>query len=282
MVRPLRIEYPGAVYHVTSRGNARAKIFRTESDKRTFLDLLFDAVTRFHLICYAYCLMNNHYHLLLETPEGNLSKSIRHLNGVYTQRFNRKYSRPGHVFQGRYKAFLVDRESYLLELCRYVVLNPIRAKLVETPEKYRWTSYRATGGIAACPSFLSREPILSRFSDNQERAMLLYRTFVMEGITLESPWKNLKGQLFLGDDRFVETAKAYRLEVSTENPRSQRYANRPALTELLSGIVSKTIRNGKIGEAHLYYGYTLKQIAECLNLHYTTVSKIVRDQVMNL
>lgn len=134
MTRPLRIEYPGAVYHVTSRGDARRPIFRTEEDRVLFLEVLASIVSRVHWLCHAYCLMDNHYHLVLETPEGNLSRGMRHLNGVYTQRFNRRYGKPGHVFQGRYKAIVVERESYLLELCRYVVLNPVRAKAAATPQ----------------------------------------------------------------------------------------------------------------------------------------------------
>src|SRR4030042_5793823 len=127
MARPLRIEFPGAVYHVTSRGNARQTIFIDDEDRGGFLDLLSIVVERFNWICHAYCLMGNHYHLLIETPDGNLSKGMRELNGIYTQHFNRRHGRVGHVFQGRFKAILVEKDSYLLELCRYIVLNPVRA-----------------------------------------------------------------------------------------------------------------------------------------------------------
>ena len=151
MSRPLRIEYPGAVYHVTSRGDARRPIFCDDKDRLLFLEVLASIVSRFHWLCHAYCLMNNHYHLIVETPEGNLSRGMRQLNGVYTQRFNRRHRKPGHVFQGRYKAIVVEKESYLLELCRYVVLNPVRAKAVETPEAWNWSSYRATAGSTDIP-----------------------------------------------------------------------------------------------------------------------------------
>lgn len=130
MARPLRLEFPGAIYHVTSRGNARNAIFLDDEDRVLFLACLGAVVTRFGWWCHAYCLMDNHYHLLIETPEGDLSRGMRQLNGVYTQRFNRRHGRAGHVFQGRFKAIVVDRDSYLLELCRYVVLNPIRAGMV--------------------------------------------------------------------------------------------------------------------------------------------------------
>src|SRR5258706_8306926 len=155
MSRPLRLEFPGAIYHVTSRGNARAPIFADDGDRELFLETLAHVVERFHWLCHAYCLMDNHYHLLIETPDPNLSKGMRQLNGLYTQRFDRRHGRVGHVFQGRFKAILVERDSYLLELCRYVVLNPVRAKMVKQPKQYQWSSYRATAGIDAAPPFLT-------------------------------------------------------------------------------------------------------------------------------
>ena len=133
MARPLRIEFEGALYHVTSRGNARQHIFLHDSDRKKFFDVLADVVERFQWICHAYCLMDNHYHLVIETPEANLSRGMRQLNGVYTQVFHRRHGRVGHLFQGRYKAILVEKESYLLELAKYVVLNPVRAGLVSYP-----------------------------------------------------------------------------------------------------------------------------------------------------
>ena len=123
MTRPLRIEYEGAVYHVTSRGNARASIFTDDDDRTFFIEILSKVVTRSDWICHAYCLMTNHYHLLIETPSPNLSRGMQLLNGIYTQKFNRQHKRSGHVFQGRFKAILVEKESHLLELARYVVLN---------------------------------------------------------------------------------------------------------------------------------------------------------------
>jgi len=146
MSRPLRIEFPGAFYHVTSRGNERKAIFYSDGDRLIFSDVLADVCRRFNWIVHAYCQMDNHYHLLVETPDGNLSKGMRHLNGVYTQRFNRKQNRIGHVFQGRYKAILVDKDSYLLELARYIVLNPVRARMLRSAEDWPWSSYRATAG----------------------------------------------------------------------------------------------------------------------------------------
>ena len=143
MARPLRIEYPGAVYHVTSRGNEKKPVFKDEKDRLNFLNTLQHANKRYNWICHAYCLMTNHYHLLIETPDGNLAIGMRQLNGVYTQLFNNWHGRTGHLFQGRYKAILIQKDSHLLEVCRYVVLNPVRANMVETPEEYRWSSFRS-------------------------------------------------------------------------------------------------------------------------------------------
>jgi len=144
MARPLRIEFPGAVYHVTSRDNTRAPIFIDDSDREDFLSILGSVVRRYNWLCHAYCLMGNHYHLIIETIEGNISRGMRQLNGVYTQKFNWKHARTGHIFQGRFKAILVEKESYLLEVSRYVVLNPVRANMVERPEAWRWSNYAAT------------------------------------------------------------------------------------------------------------------------------------------
>jgi putative transposase len=141
MARPIRIEYPGAVYHVTARGNARMDIFVEDAARMGFLEILEDVIKRFNWLYHSYCLMGNHYHLLLETIDGNLSAGMRYINGVYTQYFNHRHDRVGHVFQGRFKAILVEKERYLLELCRYVVLNPVRAGMVKLPEEYGWSSY---------------------------------------------------------------------------------------------------------------------------------------------
>ena len=135
MIRPLRIEYPGAIYHITSRGNARERIFLEDADRLIFLEILGSVVKKYNWLCHAYCLMDNYYHALIETPDPNLSLGMRQLNGVYTQSFNRRQSRVGHVFQGRYKSILVQKDEHLLELCRYIVLNPVRAGMVNQPKE---------------------------------------------------------------------------------------------------------------------------------------------------
>jgi len=170
MARPLRIEFPGALYHITSRGDGREDIYLDNNDRNNFLAVLDQVYERQNWRCHAYCLMTNHYHLLIETPEGNLSHGMRQLNGVYTQRFNRNHRRVGHVFQGRYKAILVEKESHLLELSRYIVLNPIRARMVHAAQDWVWSSYRSTAGLVACPSWLYVDWLLSAFSKRKSSA----------------------------------------------------------------------------------------------------------------
>lgn len=170
MARPLRLEFAGAVYHLTSRGNARQKIFFSDTDRELLLATLAQVVSRYGWVCHAYCLMANHYHLLVETPKGNLSIGMRQLNGIYTQRFNRRHKRLGHLFQGRYKAILVENESYLLELCRYIVLNPVRVKGTVKLGAWKWSSYPATAGLAKVPEFLSIEWLLAQFGKSRQAA----------------------------------------------------------------------------------------------------------------
>mgnify|MGYP001575323984 CR=1 FL=1 len=187
MARPLRIEYTGAVYHVTSRGNARKKIFCDDQDKENFLETLAFVIKRHNWLCHAYCLMDNHYHLMIETPDANLSKGMRQLNGVYTQRFNRRHGKPGHIFQGRFKAVLVQKDSYLLELSRYVVSNPVRAGTVQYPKDWKWSSYLATAGLKNAPDYLAVDWLLKQFGSSKKTAQALYKEFVMEGFGKKSP-----------------------------------------------------------------------------------------------
>ncbi|MBN1332726.1 MAG: transposase, partial [Synergistales bacterium] len=182
MSRPLRIEYEEALYHITSRGNARQDIFIDDGDRRYFLDILSKTISITGWFCHAYCLMSNHYHLLIETPEANLSRGMRHLNGVYTQTFNVKHGRVGHLFQGRFKSILVEKDLYLMELCRYIVLNPVRAGMVEHPEQWKWSSYRATAGLEKMPEWLHTDWILGCFDKHQERAKNAYSQFVLDGL----------------------------------------------------------------------------------------------------
>ena len=283
MARPLRIEYPGAVYHVTARGNAKNDIFHSDTDRNTFLKILSDVVLRYNWLCHAYCLMDNHYHLLIETPDGNLSVGMRQLNGVYTQKHNWLHQKSGHVFQGRFKAIVVEKESYLLELCRYVVLNPVRAGKTETPEQWRWSSYRFTAGMKTPPDYLTTDWILGLFHPKKREAQKLYRKFVRAGIGLQSPWEELRGQILLGEEGFVDAHKdlLYDKKTVKEVPRTQRYVNRPALSVLLTKSATKSQRDQAIHRAYIQHGYTMKAIADHLGIHYTTVSKVIKAQEEN-
>ena len=175
MARPLRIEFPNALYHITSRGNRGEDIYLSDQDRGAFLNILQQVRERYNWVCHSYCLMSNHYHLLVETPEANLSRGMRHLNGVYTQRFNHAHRRDGHLFQGRYKAILVQKDAYLLELSRYIVLNPVRAGMVRSARDWRWSNYRATAGMAAVPDWLHVDWLLSCFGQRRKQGLLQYR-----------------------------------------------------------------------------------------------------------
>jgi REP element-mobilizing transposase RayT len=281
MARPLRIEFADAVYHVTSRGNGRQKIFHDDEDCRKFLELFGKTLSRFNWTCHAFCLMGNHYHLMIETPDANLSQGMHHLNATVCQAHHKRYDTVGHLFQGRFKAIVVDRESYLLELARYVVLNPVRAGLVARPEDWPWSSYRATAGMPAAEGaeFVNRAWLLARFAPDETAARERYLDFVASGIGLDSPWPKLQSQLFLGEEAFVDKLKAAIPEKSSEKeiPRQQRYANRPNLMDIFGNSRSRTRRkrNEGIVASRITHGYQQKEIAAFLGIHYTTVSRVL-------
>ena len=280
MTRPLRIEYPGAIYHVTSRGNARRKIFLNDEDRETFLGTLAWVAGRFGWICHAYCLMDNHFHLIIETPEPNLSRGMRQLNGVYTQGFNRLHRKVGHLFQGRFKAIVVERDSYLLVLARYVVLNPVRTKMVKSPAAYAWSSYRPTLGLDPVPAALSVEWLLGQFAKTKSVARKRYAEFVVAGIGQRSPWKELKAQVLLGSAAFVHEMATHlkARETNIEISKRQRRLQRPPLKKLMAGCDDKVMRNQAMALAHIEHGYTLAEIGHAAGLHYATVSRIIKHE----
>lgn len=205
MARPLRVEYPGAFYHVISRGNSGAAVFKTDRDRKRFLDYLQNARERFSLLIHAYCLMNNHYHLLIETPQANLSQTIQWVNISYASYFNKKHSRNGHLFQGRFKALLVDADEYLVHLSRYIHLNPVQAGIVAVPDQYPWSSYGTFAGKVDRPDFLTTDEILSRFGVKEREAVRAYRKCVEETDikVLKDPYECAMGGFILGDADFV-------------------------------------------------------------------------------
>jgi putative transposase len=274
MARPLRLEFPHALYHVTARGDGREDIYVSDEDRLAWLDTLGQVCARFNWVCHAYCLMSNHYHIVVETPNANLSKGMRQLNGVYTQWFNRTHQRVGHVFQGRFKAILVEKDSYLLELARYVVLNPLRAKMVRRIEQWPWSSYRATCGQVPPPAWLHTDFVLSQFGSQRARAVTKYVAFVHEGKGLPSVWSALQGQIYLGSNAFIKKMQT-ELEKKpnlTEIPRVQRRA----LAHDLGEYAEAHERDEAIAMAYLSGHHTMAAIAEHFGVHYTTVSRLVR------
>lgn len=282
MSRQLRIEYPGALYHVTARGNGKAAVFLDDDNRRKFLDTLEDSIKAYNFICHGYCIMTNHYHLLIETPDANLSAGIHRLNSVYAKYFNKHNDCVGHVFQGRFKAILVQRDNYLLELCRYIVLNPVRAGMVNHPANYRWSSYHQTVGTAEITSaFLTTDWILTQFDSDFSLARKSYIDFVMDGINADSPMKDLRAGLILGNGSFMEKLSDRIREHKNDIhiPKEQRYACRESLPSLFKNLefLIKESRNKLLFTAYSKHGYTKKELAEFLNLHVITVGRIINE-----
>lgn len=274
MSRPLRLEFSDALYHVTSRGNERKAIYLEDSDFEIFLNLLNTVCSRYNWVIHAYCLMDNHYHLLVETPDANLSKGMRQLNGVFTQSINRKHSRVGHLFQGRYKAILVDKDAYLLELCRYIILNPVRAKMVDTPDEWLWSSWHCMVGKQASPNWLATDALLNYFDKERSVAIAEYIHFVEEGVN-KTIWDDLQHQIYLGDDVFVE--KHQILKELLEGDVSEVPFKQRSLSPLTLKNYHKQsdTRNEAIIKAYQSGGYTMKEIGDHFKIHYSLVSRII-------
>ncbi len=275
MSRPLRIELSGGLYHVTSRGDRREDIYHDDADRLAWLEVLAQCCERFNWAIHAWCQMSNHYHLIVETAEANLSAGMRQLNRVYTQSVNRRHRRVGHVFQGRYKAILVERDSYLLELSRYVVLNPVRAAMVGHARQWKWSSYRAMVGEDVRPPWLNTEWILGQFGAQRARQITRYVEFVQQGVRAPGVWEHLRGQIYLGGDAFVASMQARLSDedgARREIPRVQRRALAKSLT-----FYRDTFEDAKSGMMAAYAtgDYTLQQIADAFSVHYATVSRAV-------
>lgn len=273
MSRPLRLELAGGLYHVTSRGDRREDIYLDDDDRELWLAILAHVCRRHNWICHAWCQMSNHYHLVIETVEGNLSQGMRQLNGIYTQTINRKHRRVGHVFQGRYKAILVEKDSYLLELARYVVLNPVRARMVSDIGEWRWSSYPTMIGVEASPEWLQTDWILGQFGAQRKRAIARYIDFVREGVGLPEIWEQLRGQVFLGSDEFLQKMQDLLDPDIAEIPRSQR---RPAALPLEHYQNQVETPHEAMAIAFASGDYTLQKIAEHFGVHYSTVSRAVK------
>ncbi|MBC3831458.1 transposase [Undibacterium amnicola] len=274
MARPLRLEFAGAVYHVTSRGDRREDIYLDDDDRREWLAVLALVCDRFNWVVHSYCQMTNHYHLLAETIEGNLSAGMRQLNGLYTQRFNRRHGMVGHLFQGRYKAILVQKEGHLLELSRYVVLNPVRAKMVNLAEEWPWSSYPFVISDIFAPEWLDTDWLLGQFGTRRNAARLTFKEFVLQGVGLPSPLLATKHQLLLGDEDFI---KQHQATFKDGNLRELSIAHKRSLAlSLLEYKIQSSNRNEAMVLAYHSGAYTRTEIADYFGVHYMTVSRAVR------
>jgi REP element-mobilizing transposase RayT len=278
MARPLRLEFAGAVYHITARGNLKQAVFVREGDYRAFLSILNDVQEGRGWLIYAYCLMANHYHLLLETPGANLSAGMHYLNGVYAQAFNRRHGSVGHVFQGRFKSILVDKESHALELSRYIPLNPVRAGIVRHPAQWKWSSFNATAGLAPRPRFLSTDWTLEQFSSSPSRSRKAFERFVLDGVGADSPWKDLRGGLILGGDKFAKrvSQRAKAKKRTGGVPRKERFANRPSLEKVFAGRRRRPICAEAAVDASRNHGYTLREVAGFLEVTPSAVTRAIQ------
>jgi putative transposase len=281
MARPLRIEFPGAVYHVTARGDRREDIFIDDTDRVRLLSLVAQGLERFDAQLFVYCLMGNHYHFVLQTRQGRLSALMRHINGVYTQAFNRRHDKVGHLFQGRFKAILVDREAYLLEVCRYVELNPVRAGMVADAAEWPWSSYRAHVGLAQPPDWLGTSELHGHLlgrdavtAADRSRAARAYAKHVAAGRDAKLWPSGLNRQMYLGDDHFVQrmqAAAAPGAKRSRAVPQAQRGVPR-TFKQWLAHCGS---RDEALRQAHKVSGFTMTALAAEVGLTPARVGQLV-------
>ena len=255
MSRPLRLEYPGALFHVFARGNAKQAVFFDDHDRERFLELLGESVTRFGWILTAYVLMTNHFHLVVQLTTETLSRGMHWLNGRYAQYFNERYERVGHVFQGRFKAPLVEKQTYATEVMRYVVLNPVRAGLVALPEEYRWSSHRAVLGNAPAPEWLAVDDVLAQFAPDRDVARARYRAYVDAGIGLErTPLEDLVGGCYLGSEQWRDEIRN-RITLkprSDEHPLRERVVSTPSISRVIAAVAaSLSIDEPRVREGRL-------------------------------
>ncbi len=279
MVRPLRIQYPGAVYHVITRGNDKRDLFRTDEDRIDFLSNLGDCLALHNVACHAYCLMGHHHHLMIETPDGNLSQFMHDLNGNYAMGFHTRHGTSGHLYEGRFKSFVIEKEPYGLAVIAYIVNNPVKDGFVDHPQGWPWSSYGATAGIVRAPDWLETEFTLGLFGKKRSEAQRKYREFVKRRLIAESPYEGLKGNI-LGSPQFVHAIwdEVDGNEDVKEYSRDERIIGRPSLDELFETAITKRQRDDAIRFARFRCGYLNTEIARHLNMHDSTVSKIVRSK----
>jgi REP element-mobilizing transposase RayT len=287
MGRPLRIHYPGAFYHVTSRGNEQREVFKSQREGERFLTYLASARERYGAAIHCWCLMGNHYHLLLETPDGNLPQIMRHINGAYTTYLNVKRRRSGHLFQGRYKAFLVEADAYALELSRYIHLNPVRAGLAARPEDYPRSSYRSYIGRVATPDWLTTGQVLGCVAANAGAAPSRYREFVEDrlGKEYESPLQGAVAGAILGRLAFIDKVKHKHVHtrvLANDVPALRQLMARPTVEEILGAVGEETGESEKEARriglrlSHILSGLPLRQLGESFGVGGTALCEASR------
>jgi putative transposase len=251
MPRQLRYQSPGTIYHITVRGNAKQEIFTNDAERLMFLDCLADAVKGFDWICHAFCLMNNHYHLVLQTRQANLATGMQRLNGQYAQMFNYRHGRSGHLFQGRFYSRVVDNEVYFFVASAYIVLNPVRHGLADHPYKWKWSSYVKTAYGGNAFGFLDPEFLLSLLGDDIEEARYMYTEFIEE---------------------YIEMPRTVRRPAYAQAQPLQR----PSLVLIFSD--ESRCRDECIKEAHFIHGYNLREIADFCGVAKATVGHVVKTR----
>ncbi len=293
MGRPLRIEYPDAFYHITARGNERKNIFKSIKDRERFLGYLESASERYKAIIHTYSLMDNHYHILLQTPAGNLSQIMHHINGAYTNYFNVKRKRSGHLFQGRYKALLVDIDEYAQELSRYIHLNPVRAGMVEKPEQYKWSSYQYYINMNKSPNWLCTDFILNLFSKKNSVPRKQYRKFVeaMIDVEYESPLKKVFASTILGGRSFINQIRETHLDrkkLDRDLPDLRQFHEMPDLEEIIkqaAKVLSEDaalLKRIQIYLCHRFSGQKLKDIGVHFGIGVSGVSQSSRRVALQI
>jgi REP element-mobilizing transposase RayT len=290
MSRPLRIEYPGAFYHVINRGLERREIFRSKQDYEYFLGQLLQLNEKYGLLVHSYCLMPNHYHLYLETPNGHLSKIMRQLDGHYTQKFNKRHARVGPLMQGRYKAVLIEKDNYSLQLSKYIHLNPVKAKIVKTPEEFVWSSYQAYIGKTEIPDFLKTNWLLGQFNKSGKKAIKAFKQFTIQDIDHDwSPEKETYKGLILGDSDFISQIQdTYIAGKSDPEIPKLKFAQKQLSPEELWKLIASLKIDGKTANKLFifvlkkYSSLTLNEIgAAAGGLTYMAVSKIAKRLEVN-
>lgn len=274
MTRPLRIEFPNALYYVASYGHRCQAVYEDEADREIFLDILAAAVQRFHWRCYAYCQATSKYELLVATPQPNLSAGMRYINGVYTQTTNRRHRRDGHVFKGRYKAILVQPDRYLLDMAVQIVLTPVRDAMVGFPGAWRWCSYRATCGDEFSPEWLAVDRLLGHLSNDAAEARKQYYLCVLNGIREKKPPCKVRQQLYIGEDDFIRRVQGY--VKNPADPNVSHTQKRPPVPSLDEFAKLALTRNDAIAKAYRTGAYSYAAIARYFAMHPSTVCRVLR------